>query len=247
MPQHVAVADLDGDTFLDLVVSFRADGTTDISGGTSILRGKGNGQFFPALTSTGHTSPTAAGIADFNGDARPDLALANFFSGDVSVLINNMVSPTGSVAGLVFNDADADGLKDAGEAAISNWRVFIDADNDGQYDTGEALGAHRRQRELRAGQHPRRTYSLRQVLQSGWALGRATAGTYTVNLAPGQALSRPGLCRPQDHVQRRGRRSDELLRSAQHRRRRDRGLPEYAHHVVPDPAPADSRWRARFP
>ena len=42
---------------------------------------------------------------------------------------------TGSIAGTVWNDLDSDGVKDTGEAALSNWRVFIDADSGARSDT----------------------------------------------------------------------------------------------------------------
>jgi hypothetical protein len=48
------------------------------------------------------------------------------------------VTPTpGTVSGSVFNDKDADGVKDSGEAYLSGWRVFADKDGDGVYDSGE--------------------------------------------------------------------------------------------------------------
>ena len=73
-----------------LAVASQGDGTTDVSGSVSILRGNGDGTFQNRQLSTTHTGPTALGVADLNGDARPDLVVANFFSDDVSVLINAM-------------------------------------------------------------------------------------------------------------------------------------------------------------
>ena len=42
-----------------------------------------------------------------------------------------------TIAGQVFNDFNADGLKDAGEPGRSGWTIYLDADLNGQLDTGE--------------------------------------------------------------------------------------------------------------
>jgi hypothetical protein len=136
-PRQVAILDVDLDGKLDLVVSCRSDGTTDISGGVSILRGNGDGTFQSQLVSTAHTSPTAVAIADFNGDAKLDIVAANFYSSDVSLLLNGINGPYGSIGGVVWNDANFNSVRDAGEALIANLTVFADVDNDGLLDPGE--------------------------------------------------------------------------------------------------------------
>src|SRR5437588_551337 len=87
-PTQVAVLDIDRDGKLDLIVSCRSDGGTDISGGVSILRGRGDGTFVDQQIRTAHTSPTAVAIADYNKDGKLDIVAANFFSDDVSLLFN---------------------------------------------------------------------------------------------------------------------------------------------------------------
>jgi hypothetical protein len=47
------------------------------------------------------------------------------------------ITRTVKISGTVFNDADSDGFRDAGEAGLSNWRVFLDANNNGVLDLGE--------------------------------------------------------------------------------------------------------------
>ena len=42
-----------------------------------------------------------------------------------------------TISGQVFNDFNADGLKDAGEPGQSGWTIYLDADGNGQLDTGE--------------------------------------------------------------------------------------------------------------
>src|SRR5688500_12993485 len=41
------------------------------------------------------------------------------------------------ISGMVFNDANGDRIRNAGEAGLSNWRVFIDSDSDGLWDSTE--------------------------------------------------------------------------------------------------------------
>ena len=50
----------------------KSDGTTDPSGGVSVLRNHQDGTFESPLTCTGHISPVAVAMADFNGDGLPD-------------------------------------------------------------------------------------------------------------------------------------------------------------------------------
>jgi subtilisin-like proprotein convertase family protein len=44
-------------------------------------------------------------------------------------------------AGNVFNDLNANGAKDAGEAGLANWRVFVDTNANGTYDSGSTTRA----------------------------------------------------------------------------------------------------------
>jgi hypothetical protein len=73
-PVSVAAADLNGDGHLDLVAG------NGIAGDLTVLQGKGNGNFKPAITYVGGGYGLA--IADVNGDGRPDLAVT---SGDESI------------------------------------------------------------------------------------------------------------------------------------------------------------------
>jgi hypothetical protein len=41
------------------------------------------------------------------------------------------------ISGTVFNDADSDGIRDAGEGGLSGFKVYLDANNNGVLDPGE--------------------------------------------------------------------------------------------------------------
>ena len=81
-PRFVAAGDFNGDGSLDLAVANFNDNTV------TILKGDGAGNFAPATTSPVPVgvNPSSVAVGDFNGDGNPDLAVANFSDGTVSVL-----------------------------------------------------------------------------------------------------------------------------------------------------------------
>lgn len=137
MPNQVAVLDVDLDGWLDLAIAYRSDGTTDISGGVNILRNHQDGAFEVPLTCTAHTSPTAVSVADFNNDGMPDLVAPNYFSDDVSVMINDRAVPGGSISGTVFDDLNGNGTREGAEGGVASRVVFLDANNNTTLDAGE--------------------------------------------------------------------------------------------------------------
>ena len=80
-----AVADFNKDGIPDLVLANYNDGTPNIS----VFNGTANGTFnAPALYPV-PAGPIAVAVGDFNGDGWPDIAVANYDSGSISILINN--------------------------------------------------------------------------------------------------------------------------------------------------------------
>jgi hypothetical protein len=83
-PSALAVADLNGDGFLDVAVA------NETGSSVSILLGDGTGnltlQTSPASPTT-NSSPVSIAIGDFNGDGGMDLVTANANAADVSVLL----------------------------------------------------------------------------------------------------------------------------------------------------------------
>jgi hypothetical protein len=99
VPLSMAVGDFNGDGQLDLVVANAAVGDSP-SGTLSVLLGNGDGTFQTAITYGAGTNadPWCAAVGDFNGDGKPDLAVANNASANVAVLLNTCVSPGPSLA-----------------------------------------------------------------------------------------------------------------------------------------------------
>jgi len=82
-PDAIVAADFNNDGKLDLAVTNFTDGTI------TLLLGNGNGTFTQAAGSpyaVGH-GPYQIAAADFNGDGKLDLAVANLTDGTVSILL----------------------------------------------------------------------------------------------------------------------------------------------------------------
>jgi hypothetical protein len=124
-PYSVSTADFNGDGFLDLAVAnSNCPSFPNCGPGTiSILLGNGNGTFqAPSQYSTGTgTDPYSVAVGDFNGDKIPDLAVANYATNTVSILLGvgdgtfltHTDFPVGSEpASVATGDFNADGKLD---------------------------------------------------------------------------------------------------------------------------------------
>ena len=82
--------DLNGDGDLDLAICNYGDEGAGETGGTtiSILTGNGDGTFNAQSTVEVGVRPHSIGVGDFDEDGWPDLAVPNWASDDVSVLLN---------------------------------------------------------------------------------------------------------------------------------------------------------------
>jgi uncharacterized delta-60 repeat protein len=110
------------------------------------------------------------------------VAVRNFYFGSQLTAIDN-----GSIAGLVFDDADDDGSRDAGEAGLPNVRVYIDITNNAVFDSGTdpsvltATDGSYAFTKLLAG-----TYNVRSVVATGRRSTTPINNVRTVNLPTNQ-------------------------------------------------------------
>src|SRR5439155_1321285 len=77
-PRSVAVGDFNGDGKPDLAVAnLGFDRFSLLSGNVSVVLGKGDGTFQAAVSYFAGSLPSSVAVGDFNGDGKPDLAVAN--------------------------------------------------------------------------------------------------------------------------------------------------------------------------
>jgi hypothetical protein len=109
-------------------------------GGDNLLSGV-------TLTRVSATQYVASGLAALTAPAGSyrfaldmtqvrDLA-GNAGSGASVIAFDGALASTGSVSGVVFDDIDGTGTREADELAQGGWTVFADADGDGALDSGE--------------------------------------------------------------------------------------------------------------
>jgi hypothetical protein len=99
------------------------------------------------------------------------------------------------IAGLKYDDQNADGNRDAGEPGLGGWRVYVDRDNDGVADAGEPSALTDASGNFRIVLPPLATndpveITLREVAQAAW---RQTAplgtGAHTFEIANGRLVA----------------------------------------------------------
>ncbi len=101
IPVALALTDLDGDGFSDVIF------VNNNGGKLSLGRGVGNGTFQPLQDFATGTQPNGIAIADVNRDGKSDLIAANFGSNSISVLINTTPVAGYSVSGRVLLEQTA--------------------------------------------------------------------------------------------------------------------------------------------
>ena len=74
------------------------------------------------------------------------------------------VQPVARISGAVFDDANGNGVRDAGEGGLSGWRVYLDANTDGLFEPGEP--------------------SVLTDPSGDWAFTNLRPGSYTVRVVP---------------------------------------------------------------
>nr|MDQ2659326.1 VCBS repeat-containing protein [Verrucomicrobiota bacterium] len=115
-PASLAVVDFDGDGNQDLALAYLGS-----PGYVVILKGNGTGAFSFFSSTSGVLAPYWMAVGDFNRDGKPDLAVANYNSSNVSILLGDgtgrFTSTTNFSAGsfptsVAVGDFNRDGKQD---------------------------------------------------------------------------------------------------------------------------------------
>ena len=114
------------------------------------------------------------------------LRVQGFASATSPLYLLSLTQAPGTIAGQTFEDRNASGAKEAGEAAVPGRTVYLDANNNGQLDAGETslvsdAGGNYKFLNVTPG-----AYTVRQLAAAGWLATAPAAGSYTVNLNSGQ-------------------------------------------------------------
>ncbi|MEG4917265.1 DUF4347 domain-containing protein, partial [Microcoleus sp. B7-D4] len=87
-PRSVTVGDFNADGKIDLATANGVSSSTPVANNLSVLLGTGTGTFSPVANYSLGSNPWTVTAADLNADGNLDLATSNYWTNDVSILLN---------------------------------------------------------------------------------------------------------------------------------------------------------------
>ena len=222
----VTVADFNGDGNFDVAETDQGNGSEGV---LRVFRGTGRGTLLKPTVYKIPDTPGALAAADLNGDQHPDLALVQYATGSVGVLINDgtgkFLKPVtysaggGEAVDVKIADLRSNGDQDLVVANTSQGLVVLLNNGDGTFGSAEDLSSLHWKSALRrpAGSRGRRLQSRRPSRRGG----RHQHRRLLLLLRQGRRHLRPGQA-PQEHHPTKGRLLDRRRRLQQRRRPRPR-------------------------
>jgi hypothetical protein len=134
------------------------------------------------------TSGLAAGTYTFYALATDNAGAASAAGTSAPRTTHTLQSP-GGISGVVFRDADFDGVRDNGEAGIAGVKVYLDANGNDRFDSGEGWGATDSAGRYTLAAPLAGTYTVRMVTPSGFLRSVPSAGKYLVKVGAGRSVT----------------------------------------------------------
>lgn len=114
---------------------------------------------------------------------------AYVYSGEVVTDLSFGNAQRGMVLGNVFDDRDANGLRNSVDPALKGWRVFIDMNNDRVYQSTEPTSVTDAKGNYKFVVIPGK-YRIREVIPTGWRISApAVTGYHDVTVVAAQTLT----------------------------------------------------------
>jgi len=97
-----------------------------------------------------------------------------------------------NIRGVVFLDANRNGVFDAGETPQAGWKAFADANDNGKFDAGESFGISDANGDYFISVGAAGTVKVREVIQDGWSSSTPVGGSYSVTITDPNVTSFSG-------------------------------------------------------
>jgi len=133
---------------------------------------------------TGSSTPGNSGADDGERDGVTPLLTLNDYATTASAAVKIDCPCEALITGLKFNDLNGNGVRDSGEPGLANWTIQVtNSTGNTQTTTTDSAGNYSLTVPAPG------TYTVAEVLQSGWTQTAPTTGTYSVTVSPGQVIT----------------------------------------------------------
>ncbi len=122
-----------------------------------------------------------------SADNRSSSVNVSVFTGSLlTVDFFNLTPTTGSVSGVLFNDADGNGARSATESALEGWQVYVDQNLNGLLDAGESTVTTGVDGAYSFAGLAYGNVTIREVLPASWVATSPASAVTTLHLLNGE-------------------------------------------------------------